>query len=282
MPLPERRIPAQFESRIEIAEGLVIIRLALADDFHFKAGQYATLWLTHKGKTVPRPYSISSSPSQTRVLEFYINLVEEGRLTPSFWDPEVLSALQNHRNETDLAVTGPKGRFVLDPDDPRDLVFVASGTGLGPFMSMIRKMREDYSVNPEVLRPRRVYVVHGASYSSHLGYRDELQQMAIETMREPGRKLTLIYLPTVSRANLEPSWHGLTGRAETLFEPCIAPNGAPSLQDTVKGMLAAILSPKTHVVYVCGHPGTVDGVMKALLPRGFQPDVDLMREKYYP
>lgn len=91
----EHRIAARLESKIEIAEGLAILRFALSEDFHFKPGQYATLWLTHRGKTLPRPYSIASSPCETRVLEFYINLVAEGKLTPSLWNPEVLHALQN-------------------------------------------------------------------------------------------------------------------------------------------------------------------------------------------
>ena len=92
-------------------------RFTLQRDFHFKPGQYATLWLTHKGKTVPRPYSIASSPAEFRTLEFYINLVREGRLTHSLWDPEVLKGLQTGDSETSAAITGPKGKFVLDPED---------------------------------------------------------------------------------------------------------------------------------------------------------------------
>jgi len=279
----ESRIAARLESKIEIVEGLAIFRFTLSEDFHFKPGQYATLWLTHRGKTLPRPYSIASSPSEFRVLEFYINLVAEGKLTPSLWDLEVLHALANRHPETELAVTGPRGRFVLDLDDPRDLVFVASGTGLAPFMSMIRKLNEDYQADHEGFQARRIYVVHGVSLSSHLGYHKELERIAAETSRDPTRKLAIIYLPTISRPHMEPSWTGLKGRAETVLEPCIAPgNGAPSLQDIVKTMLGTILRPETQVVYVCGHPGTVDGVMRVLSARGFRPDADLKREEYYP
>lgn len=279
----ERRIAARLESKIEIVEGRAIFRFTLVEDFHFKPGQYATLWLTHQGKTLPRSYSIASSPSEFRVLEFYINLVAEGKLTPSLWDPEVLHALQDRHPGTELVVRGPRGRFVLDLDDPRDLVFVASGTGLAPFMSMIRKLDEDFQADPEGFQARRIYTVHGVSLSSHLGYHEELERMAAETLRDPTRKLAIIYLPTVSRPHMDPSWTGLKGRAETVLQPCIAPStGAPSQQDIVKTMLGTILRPETHVVYVCGYPGTVDGVMRALSSRGFRPDADLKREAYYP
>jgi ferredoxin-NADP reductase len=183
----ESRIAARLESKIEIVEGLAIFRFTLAEDFRFKPGQYATLWLTHRGKTLPRPYSIASSPSEFRVLEFYINLVAEGKLTPSLWDPEVLHALAHRYPETELAVTGPRGRFVLDLDDPRDFVFVASGTGLAPFMSMIRKLNEDYQTDPEGFQARRIYVVHGVSLSSHFGYHKELERIAADTLRDPPR-----------------------------------------------------------------------------------------------
>ena len=162
-------------------------------------------------------------------------------------------------------------------------MFVASGTGLAPFISMIRKLNEDFQAEPEGFRARRIYVVHGVSLSSHLGYHEELERMAAETLRDPRRKLALIYLPTVSRPHMDPSWAGLKGRAEAVLQPCVAPStGALSPQDIVKSMLGTILRPETHVVYVCGHPGTFDGVMRALSVRGFRPDADLKREAYYP
>ncbi len=283
MTAPEHGIAARLESKTVVSDGLAIFRLALEADFHFKPGQYATLWLTHRGRTIPRPYSISSSPSETRVLEFYINLVEEGKLTPTLWDPEVLQDLDDGRSETSLRITGPKGRFVLDPEDHRDLVFVASGTGLGPFISMVRRLREECLADPVHFRARRVYIVHGVSLSSHLGYREELERLAAESMADPACKLAVVYLPTISRPHLDPSWKGLRGRAETLFEPC-SPSSFSSmgLQCTVKCMLESLLRPETHAVYVCGHPGTADRLTEVLSRRGYRPDVDLRREKYYP
>ena len=274
------RIPARLESKQDVADGLSIFRFALASDFQFKPGQYATLWLTHREKTIPRPYSIVSSPSETRSLEFYINLVEHGRLTPSLWDPEVVRGLNDSQHETYVEITGPRGRFVLDRHDSRDLVFVASGTGLAPFISMIRTLNGDYLADPKAFRPLTVYVIHGVSYSRNLGYRRELEGLAAETIRDPRRKLAVIYVPTISRPHMDPAWSGPIGRAETLFEQ--TDTTSHDLTSIIKSMLAAILRPDTHAVYLCGHPGTIDNVGRVLARRGFKPDVDLKREKYYP
>jgi NAD(P)H-flavin reductase len=279
----EAKIPAQLESRIELSDGLGIFRFALERDFFFEPGQYATLWLTHAGKTLARPYTIASSPSRTRVLEFYINLVREGKLTPSLWESDVIEGLRRHDRETRAAVTGPRGRFVLNTRDPRDMVCVASGTGLAPFVSMIRHLNEEFTAAPKTFRPRRIYLIHGVSYPNHLGYHEEMESLAAESVRDPKRKLTLVYFPTISRPYIDSTWTGFVGRAESMFNfPSIPKSGPLSLEDSVRSMLGAVMRPETHVVYVCGHPGTVDNVVEVFSHRGFKVDIDVKREKYYP
>ena len=279
----EGKIPAHLISKLDLDEGLAVFRFELEDQFFFQPGQYATLWLSCQGSTVARPYSIASTPSETRVLEFYINLVESGHLSPSFWNPAVLRGLVERDAETRLLISGPKGRFLLDARETRDLVFVASGTGLAPFMSMIRALNEEFVRSPVSFRRRNIWVIHGASYSRHLGYRKELEQLAAESLQDPSRRFSITYLPTISRPEMDPSWKGLTGRAETLFDgyPASTPQ-AGNLQGIVRGMLNSILHPETHEVYICGYPGTVDNVVRLLSARGFRPEIDLKREKYFP
>ncbi len=279
----DHRIPAHLQSKHDLVDGLAIFRFELEDSLPFHPGQYATLWLTHQGKTTPRPYSIASSPSEKGVLEFYINLVDTGHLTPSLWSPEIVRSLQQRSGDTQVSITGPKGRFLLDPGETRNLIFVASGTGLAPFVSMIRDLNERFLTDPASFRRRSIWVIHGASRPQHLGYREELERLAEKSLEDPGRKFALAYLPTVSRPYLEPSWTGLTGRAETLFEPePAAASGIHSLQSAVRGLLNSSMRPETHLVYICGYPGTVDNVVRFLSVRGFKPDVHLKREKYYP
>jgi NAD(P)H-flavin reductase len=272
------RIPARLESKRDVSPGLSIFRFALECDFHFTPGQYATLWVTHQGKTVPRPYSIASSPTETRSVEFYINLVHEGTLTTNLWNEEVLQKLQ-HGGEKVVEISGPRGRFILNPEEKRDLVLVASGTGLAPYISMVRKLKEECLAEPVQFRPRRIYIVHGASYPSHLGYREELESLSRETLSSPLRKLAFVYIPMISRPAEDPAWKGLTGRAETIFDT----SGESSLDSktVVRGLLACAIRPETHLVYVCGYPGTVNNVCAALAARGFRKGLDIQFEKYY-
>ncbi len=273
-------IPAHLSSRIDVAEGLAVITISLAQDFLFRPGQHATLWLNHRGKTIARPYSIASSPNRPRELEFYLNLVAEGQMTPSLWDPEVMEGLEARDARTHLAVTGPTGRFCLKADDARDLVLIASGTGLAPFMSMIRKLYED-ARNELDTPPHRIYLVHGVSHSAHLGYRGELEGLAAATCRNPQSRPALIYLPTVSRPHLDPAWEGLKGRAESLLEDDAELDLSLSpLETAMRGMLRVLLRPNTHAVYVCGHPGTVSNAVRILTARGYRLDMDLMRERF--
>jgi NAD(P)H-flavin reductase len=276
-------IRAELDTRIDMASGLSIFRFALEREFFFQPGQYATLWLTHRGETTPRPYSIASSPLETRSLEFYINLVEDGHLTPSLWDPEVMNALNNRSKDTTLAITGPHGQFVLDLKDPRDLVFVASGTGLAPFISMTRKLNEAYLADPEIFRARTVHIIHGVSHAQNLGYRSELEALNLETERNAGHKLRIFYFPTVSRPHLDPSWTGLRGRAEAHFDDSLSRNPTSVVEENrLSRFVHHELSPTSHAVYICGHPGTIDNAVRMLSARGFKPDVDLKVEKYYP
>jgi len=274
-------IRARLEVRRDVAEGLAVFRVHLDADFTFMPGQYATLWLTHGGRTIPRPYSIASSPSSPRTLEFYINLVEHGRLTPSLWEPDVVRALAAGTPETTLLVTGPHGRMVLEPAEKRDLVLVASGTGLSPFMSMIRSEEERFQASPETYERRRIYVIHGVSYSANLGYRGELEALANQTLADPARKLGLVYLPTISRPQMDRLWRGLTGRAETIFEGRGAYDAPRPLDLEVRATIRSMLRPDRHAVYVCGHPGTIDNTVRILTGLGFRPRIDLKCEKYY-
>jgi ferredoxin-NADP reductase len=276
------KIPAILQIKQDLAEGLAIFRFGLPRDFHFSAGQHATLWLTHKGSVTSRPYSIASSPNSKRFLELYINRVDRGELTPSLWDADVIRSLQEQDPETQVAISSPQGMMVLNPEERRDLLLIASGTGLAPFMSMIRKLNEDWILAGRHSRPRSILLIHGVSHSKQLGYRDELDGMAREYWASPGGGRALVYLPTVSRPHLDPDWKGLTGRAESLLDFSSAATGdaSDSHRAQVKQLLRAILRPETIAVYACGHAGTVDGVEKFLLPMGFQPDSDIKREKY--
>jgi ferredoxin-NADP reductase len=184
----------------------------------FVAGQYVAVGLRVDERLVQRPYSSASHPRAAGAHEILVRRVPDGALTPSLWRVGVGARVR---------LGPPKGLFRLEPDDPRTHLLVASGTGIAPFVSMVRALADRAPM------PRTV-VVHGVSRAEDLAYRD-----LFETRAADG---SIAYVPTVSRPDDPGSdgWTGRTGRTET------------ALAD-----LWTHLDPETTVAYLCGNPGMV-------------------------
>lgn len=181
-------------------------------------------------KIIKRAYSIGSSPSEPSVLEFYIALLPSGALTSR------LAALKSG----DRLFTAPKitGTFTLDsvPEDA-NLVLVSTGTGIAPYLSMIR--------TPGTWKPNRlITILHGVRYESDLGYRDELESLRSRT---PDFR----YHSIVSRPSS--SWGGNKGYVQNFFND---------------GTVA--LNPGRDHVFLCGNPAMIDDVEKLLAVRGYR------------
>ena len=153
----------------------------------------------------------------------------------------------------------PAGKFTVEDtigvDDTRTWIYVAAGTGLAPFTSIVF---DDAHQAPDAALGRHV-IMHGSSYDHELGYRGELEGLA-ETRG-------LKYLPTVSRPQHCPDWTGATGRVEDFFM-------ADRLADTEArmGMATGNLTPDNCAIFICGLNGTIQQTIERLLPRGFIPD----------
>lgn len=231
----------------------------------FQPGQYVVLGLPgdaprpadlpperelHAGdKIVKRAYSIGSSPADKSALEFFIAIVPDGSLTPRLLIPEVGARVH----------VGPKitGTFTLADSKPTDdLVFVSTGTGLAPFVAMLR--------TPGTLLPSRsVTLIHGVRYPKDFAYVEELRNFE---RTHPGR---FTYLPIASRA--DESYPGLKGRVQRLFE-----------DGTVK------TDPSKSRIYLCGNPAMIEDMEKHLADKGFtvhhakrNPEGRLHLEKYW-
>lgn len=225
----------------------------------FVPGQYMVLGLNNEVTVelggVRRPMSIASAPERRDLVEFYIRYVDkpesENPFTHQLWPRKV--------NDRMYVRVHPTGKFTV-PDtvgaeDRRLKVCVAAGTGLAPFLSMVRS---EYIKDPT--RSLADYVIiHGASYSTDLGYREELEALAAKT--------GLRYLPTVSRPKADPQWRGYIGRAESFF----APDRIAGLEDAL-GLATGGFTPDAVQILICGLQGTIGQTIENLVPRGFVPD----------
>lgn len=229
----------------EIAPGLAIVGVqALEDPFPFQPGQYATLGLMGPaGKLIQRPMSISSSADDLSEYEFFIRLVQGGALTPLLWERKVGDPIN---------IKGAKGKFLLQ-DDGRRALFVASGTGLAPFISMIETLRGRGET-------RDIVLLHGVSYDYDLAWRQHLTEL------EQGGAFPLRYIGTVSRPQHCPEWTGCTGRAEAVLARQLDEHG---------------LTPENTTIYLCGNPDMITAIEEIAAERGFQPE-QVRKELYWP
>jgi len=243
---------ATLMARIELDRTLVIFRIRpdtvpAPDAAWFLPGQYVTIGI----EEIQRAYSIASEPGERGWLEFYIRFAREpateSPLTHLLWKLPVGARLY----------LGEKiaGRFTLErtvpAGDGRVRLLVAAGTGVAPFVSMVRHARRAGDA-PGL---GRLAILHGVSHPHELAYRDELT--------DASSRFGLHYLPTVSRPAGHPDWTGLTGRVESLL---------------AHGRLGAVaLDPEHTAVYVCGFRDTIAGAVRRLLGSGYVPEERRLR-----
>jgi ferredoxin--NADP+ reductase len=194
---------AYFEARVlsvrHWTDRLFSFTTTRDDGFRFQAGQFVMLGMAVDGRPLMRAYSIASSPYD-ETLEFFSIKVPDGPLT---------SRLQNiGGGDTLLVGRKATGTLLMQNLLPgRALYLLASGTGLAPFLSIVR--------DPEVYeRFEHVVLVHGCRQVADLAYRAYIENELPRAdylgalVRE-----RLVYYPTVTR---EPFLH--EGRIPLLIE----------------------------------------------------------------
>jgi ferredoxin/flavodoxin---NADP+ reductase len=207
--------------------------------FRFENGQFTMIGLPVNGRPLLRAYSLVSANHED-TLEFFSIKVPDGPLT---------SRLQ-HLKEGDSIIVGRKatGTLLLDNLKPgRYLYLVGTGTGLAPFMSLIK--------DPETYgRFERIILIHGCRQVQELAYGERIthELPAHEFLGESVRD-QLIYYPTVTREAFRN-----TGRitdlikSEKLFEDI----GLPPLDVTLDRVM------------ICGSPEMLRDLKALLEERG--------------
>ena len=240
---------ASIVKRVDLHESLIYVWVRFdGEPTPFVSGQYMTIGVFVGDKIVQRPYSVASPPYEAGDggYEFYIRLVQGGQFTPLLWRLPV-----GHR----MRMIGPKGKFVLEPDDDRTHLFISTGTGNAPFVAMMKELLNEG-------RPRRAIFINGVSYVDDLGYRDLIEGW------EASGEYPVTYVPTVSRP-ADPAnagWTGWTGRTEAVLPRALDEFG---------------LTPENTIAYICGTPDMILAAEETLLERGF-PEPQIKKELYWP
>ena len=231
-----------FTAEVEAAKDLthdvreLELRLLSPGEIEFRPGQFISFEIRVEGKPHPltRAYSIASPPSVRDRITLVFNRVDHGPGSRFLFGLKVGDRVQ---------FKGPAGNFRLRDDGARDLLFVATGTGIAPLRSMLfaQLSRE---TTPTVT------LFWGLRSQRDMYYQQELEQLAT---RHPN----FHYVTALSRP--EPGWSGETGRVTSL------------VSDRVEGV-------GNLAVYLCGNGGMIEDVTNWLRTKGLCP---IYREKWY-
>jgi ferredoxin-NADP reductase len=157
--------------------------------FDFVPGQWLSLKHTKSdGEEITRAYSIASPPEEDSRFAFCLNRVQDGFMSNFLCD-------MNQGDE--ISCQGPFGDFILRPP-MRDTIFIATGTGIAPFRSMLHWLLAD----PSRHESKQLWLLFGSRTEQDIYYHREFLRLA----NEHGN---FHYLPTLSRGT--PDWQGLRG-----------------------------------------------------------------------
>ncbi len=252
-----KELNAIVSQRIEVSQGLVKLRV-IPDGWElpdFTPGQYGVLGLPGSvsrhsladneetppdpNKIIMRAYSVASSSVAKEYIEYYIGLIRSGALTPRLLNLKPGDKLWMGEKF--------KGMFTLDKvPGEYNLILVATGTGVAPYISMIRSELAKGGRN-------RFAVIHGACHSSDLGYNDELKTLAAANEN-------FSYFPILSHANEEVApWKGHEGFAQDLWTT-----------GTIKKAWGLQPTPKNTHLFLCGNPLMIKAMTEILENDGFK------------
>ena len=215
-------------------EGLFTITIDGSKTAPFKPGQFLHLAVYPEGvehdedNLVNRPYSVASPHGD--LLEFFIVLVEDGQLTPKLWALEP--------GDEVFVSEKAAGRFTLEKTpDAENLWLLATGTGLAPYIAMLR-------TDGPWERFKKIVVVHGVRHFADLAYTQELKQ--IEQQRGDQFKL----IQSLTREEADGTLHG---RIPNLVEDGRLENAA-----------GCTMQKDNSSVLLCGNPAMLDSMEELL------------------
>ncbi len=221
-------------------KGIILEILSPGEGIIYKPGQYIQLEIPkYKLSSAPefRAFSMASTPEKTDEVELYVGLVEKG----------IVSTYIHHylQEGDELVMRGPFGDFYYRKSD-RDILMIATGTGLAPIMSILRYMRRK-----KIQRKTTLF----------FGTRIEEDLFSVAELEDVAKELTnFSYVLTLSRVPDHLPWKGERGRVTSLIEQRI-PEGADL------------------DVYICGNPDMVDSSIEILKTKGI-PEKQIYFDKF--
>ncbi len=223
-----------------IADRTVSLKLQLLEDpeqglgFEFEPGQYVELEVPDQN--LKRAYSIANTPNWEGKLEFLIRLQPHGQFS---------NYLQQAKTEDCLRVYGPSGVFVLQTQSINPRCFIAGGTGLAPFFSILRRMQEWEEDHP-------THLIFGVNHEAEIMCQKQLKELQ-QSLSQLSVEIC-VWKPT-------DNWHGFIGTPADALKTYLKRNNT------------------NPDIYLCGPPVLVEAATKIALDAGIS-DNQIYSERF--
>ena len=217
----------------------------------FEAGQFVSIGLEIDGNPDMRPYSLINPPS-SGFIEIYFNTVPEGSLSTRLYQCKIGDSL--------LVSPQAAGFFTLsEVPQGKHLWLIATGTGIGPYLSML-------ATPTPWQRFEKIVLVHSVSTADELVYKPQIELLK---ERYPDQ---LISVYCVTREKIA---YGLQRR----IQPCLA-------DGELEASAGIALSADDSQVMLCGNRNMIHDVMTILAARGMKKNLrrnpgQITTEHYY-
>lgn len=183
-----KTLPCRVDTISKLADNVVEVTLRLPPNskFTYLPGQY--LDIIGEGG-LRRSYSIANAQRTDGKLELQIRKVDQG-LMSQYW-------FSNAKTNDLLRLEGPLGTFSLREKDVKNIVFLATGTGIAPVKAMLEQML----LNPSMAAGRKVFIYWGGRTLSDIYWNPQLGGLDAN------------FIPVLSRADAQ--WAGRTGYVQS-------------------------------------------------------------------
>lgn len=200
----------------------IFLRLPPTNQFNYLPGQYIDV-IARSG--VRRSYSIANALRADSKLELHVRAVTNGQMS-QYWFNEAKA------NDL-LRLEGPHGTFCFHPKVEKNIIFLATGTGIAPIKSIL----EEFSNNAELVQKKNIYIYWGGRTITDLYWQPDYAD------------LNVAFRPTLSRAQSD--WEGRQGY----------------VQDAV---IADAIDLQDSVIYACGSDTMIHAAKKLLVTLGLK------------